>query len=57
MMVAKFKEFSSLPSIHGVVDVTQIHTQQMPICINSKAYLACNYKLLLTHGKKIKMFS
>jgi hypothetical protein len=28
MMVAKFKELSSLPSIHGVVDVTQIHTQK-----------------------------
>jgi hypothetical protein len=28
MMVAKFKEFSSLPSIHGVVDVTQIHPQK-----------------------------
>jgi hypothetical protein len=27
MLVVEFKEFSGLPSIHGVVDVTQIHTQ------------------------------
>jgi hypothetical protein len=28
MLVVEFKEFFGLPSIRGVVDVTQIHTQK-----------------------------